>query len=115
MKPSPKLVGSVTTFDGADMNLSLMPSEVEIDGLVVAVSIEREEAVVNKSLMPSGGNDEELVLGVAAERDEAAMIVSVEVAVGEMLHSIWSLIAPVMTYEASPSRRCLPVVISRGS
>ena len=33
--------------------------------------------------MPSGGNDEELVLDVAVERNEAAMIVYVEVTVGE--------------------------------
>ena len=67
-------MGSVTTFDGAEMNLSLMPSEDRVDELVV-VTLRRAEAVVNKSLMPSGGNDKELVLDVGVEPDEAAMTV----------------------------------------
>ena len=50
---------------------------------VVVVTVEREEAMVNKSLMPSGDDDGEPVLDVAVERDEAAMIVSVEITVGE--------------------------------
>ena len=83
LKASLKLVGSVTTFDGAEITLSLMPSEVDVDEIVVVVTVEREEAMVNKSLMPSGDDDGEPVLDVAVERDEAAMIVSVEVAVGE--------------------------------
>ena len=66
--------------------------------------------------MPSEGNDEELLLDVAVEkRDEAAMAVSIEVAVGENAHFSLSMIAPVMTHEASPSSWCLPVVILRGS
>ena len=75
LKSSLKLVGSVTTFDSADINLSLMPSEADVDELVVVVTLEREETVVNKSLMPSGGNDEELVPDVAVEREEVAMLV----------------------------------------
>ena len=67
LKTSLKLVGSVTTFDGAMMNLSLMPSDVDADQLVVAATLERED-VVNKSLMPSGGNDEEVVLNVTSCR-----------------------------------------------
>ena len=101
---------------GAEMNESPMFSEADIDELVPVVTVGREEAVVNKSLMPSGGNDEELVLDIAVEeRDEAATAVSVEVAVGENTHSSLSMIAPVMTHEASPSSWCLPVVILRGS
>ena len=80
LKSSPKLVSSMTTCDGAEMNLSLMPSEADVDELVVVAILERGEAVVNKSMIPSGGNDEDLVLDVAVE---AAMIVSVVVAVGE--------------------------------
>ena len=68
LQASLKLVGSVTTSDDAEMNLSLMASEAEVDELAVVVSLEREETVVNKSLMPSGGNDEELVLDVASCR-----------------------------------------------
>ena len=63
-----KLVGSVTTFDGADMNLSLMLPQGDVDALAVGVTLEREKAVVRKSWMPSGGNDEELVLDVASCR-----------------------------------------------
>ena len=101
---------------GAEMNESPMFSEADIDELVPVVTVGREEAVVNKSLMPSGGNDEELVLDIAVEeRDEAATAVSVEVAVGENTHSSLSMIAPVMTHEASPCSWCLPVVILRGS
>ena len=59
--------------------------------------------MVNKCSIPSGGNHEELVLDVVVERDEAAMIVSV-------LHSSLSMIAPVMTHEASPSSWRLPEV-----
>ena len=75
----------MTTFDSAEMNLSLTPSEADVDELLVVLiaTLERDEAVVNKSLMPSGGNDEELILDVAVERNEAAMIVYVEVTVGE--------------------------------
>ena len=75
----------MTTFDSAEMNLSLTPSEADVDELLVVLiaTLERDEAVVNKSLMPSGGNDEEVVLDVAVERDEAVMIVSVQVAAGE--------------------------------
>ena len=75
LKASLKPVGSVITFDGAEMNWSLMPSEADVDELVVVVTLEREETVVNKSLMPSGGNDEELVPDVAVEREEVAMLV----------------------------------------
>ena len=82
LKSSLKLVGLVTAFDGAEMNVSLMPSEVDVDELVV-VAVEREEAMVNKSFMPPGINDDELVLYAAVERDEPAMIVYVEVAVRE--------------------------------
>ena len=91
---------------GAEMNESPMSSEAAVDELVAVVTVELEEAVVNKSLMPSEGNDEEVVL---------ATTVSVEVAVGENAHSSLSMIAPVMTHEASPSSWCLPVVILRGS
>ena len=83
LKASLKLVASVITFDCAEMNLSLMRSEADVDELVFVVTVEREEAVAHKSLIPSGGNDEDLIRDVAVERDEAAMIVSVEVAVGE--------------------------------
>ena len=40
----------MTTFDGAEMNLSLMPSEDRVDELVV-VTLRRAEAVVNLSLI----------------------------------------------------------------
>ena len=40
LKSSLKLVGLVTAFDGAEMNVSLMPSEVDVDELVV-VAVER--------------------------------------------------------------------------
>ena len=79
----------MTTFDGAEMDLSIMPSKADLDELAIVVTLEREEAVVKKSLMPSGGNDEELILDVAVERDEAGMIVSVEIVVGKMLHSAY--------------------------
>ena len=50
---------------GAEMNESPMSSETDVE-LVVAVTVEREEAVVNKPFVPPGGNDEELVFDVAA-------------------------------------------------
>ena len=53
LKSSLKLVGSVTTFDSADINLSLMPSEADVDELVVVVTLEREEFVANKLSMVS--------------------------------------------------------------
>ena len=83
LKSSPKLVSSMTTCDGAEMNLSLMPSEADVGELVVLATVQREDAVVDKSFMPSGINDGDLILDVAVERDEAAMVVSVEVAVAE--------------------------------
>ena len=83
LKASLKPVGSVITFDGAEMNWSLMPSEADVGELVVLATVEREDAVVDKSIMPSGINDGDLILDVAVERDEAAMVVSVEVAVAE--------------------------------
>ena len=60
-----------------------MPSGGNGEELILDVGVEREEAMVNKSLMPSGDDDGEPVLDVAVERDEAAMIVSVEITVGE--------------------------------
>ena len=83
LKASQRLVGSVTTFDGSKMSLSLMPSEADVGELVVLATVERKDAVVDKSFMPSGINDGDLILDVAVERDEAAMVVSVEVAVAE--------------------------------
>ena len=53
LKASLKPVGSVITFDGAEMNWSLMPSEADVDELVVVVSLEREEFVANKLSMVS--------------------------------------------------------------
>ena len=53
LKASLKLVGLVTMYDGDEMSLSLMPSEIDLDELVFVVTLEREEFAVNKSLMPS--------------------------------------------------------------
>ena len=53
LKASLKPVGSVITFDGAEMNWSLMPSEADVDELVVVVTLEREEFVANKLSMVS--------------------------------------------------------------
>ena len=66
-------MGSMMTFDGAEMNEPPMPSGADVDEIVVAVTVKREVAAMNESMMPSGSNDEELVLEVAVERHEAAM------------------------------------------
>ena len=33
-----EMVGSLATFDGAEINLSLMPSETDVDDLVVVLT-----------------------------------------------------------------------------
>ena len=53
-------ISYVMTFDGAEMNESMMTSGVDVDELVTAVVVEREVAVANESLMSSGCNDEKL-------------------------------------------------------
>ena len=45
-------MGSVTTFDDADMNSLLMPFEADVDEFVVVVTLGREEAELTKPLMP---------------------------------------------------------------
>ena len=73
------------------------------------MTLEREQAVVNKLLMRSGRNEKEVVLDVTVEPDEATMIVSVIVALANVLQSILSIVTPVMTPQASLSGWCLPV------
>ena len=48
-----ELVGSVVTFDGAEMNLPQTILKADVDELVVEVTLERKQAVVSKSLIPS--------------------------------------------------------------
>ena len=46
-------LGSVVTFDGAEMNLPQTILKADVDELVVEVTLERKQAVVSKSLIPS--------------------------------------------------------------
>ena len=68
-----KLVGSVLTLDGAEINALQMRSEADVDELEIVEAMEREVAGVNESLVPSGGSDGDLVIDVDIERDVAEM------------------------------------------
>ena len=58
------MVGSVITFDGAEMNESPMTPGAHVDELI-AVVVEREVAAMSGSLVPYREFDDELIAAVA--------------------------------------------------